>query len=212
MDSITKNEAWRERVIWVIGAAAISMSVLSMLMHDNKMPPMVDADDVVSHNPPTESHNKLIAATTKGMLTKRDEFERISFYAPAKSDVKNDRLYAYISMPDGGSANLHIRLSYSASSSIFFRQVKVLADGAVVYQKDFGPLDVKYNALWGSVLESIDYAATREDADALRVIANSSRATIRFSGRGRQADFDLSKRDLDNIKTAVQAYNALAQI
>lgn len=160
-----------------------------------------------------EEREKIIAEATSGFRLQRDKMEKISFYLPKTRKTPDDRLSLYISIPDDKKAILRVYPFYYGDEWVFFDAIKVMADDEVVYEKHLDRYrDIATDNSGGNVWEIADYVAEDSDIAAFRKIASASKVTIRFSGREKREDFDLSKREIENIGNALTAFNKLSAL
>lgn len=157
-----------------------------------------------------EERKAVIGAATRELKEQRDKMEGVSFYLNRKPIRAASRLETYLSIPDGSRVYLRISPTYFGDNWVFFDSIKVMADEEVVYQRDMSRKDVTRDNRDGYVWEVGDYLGSEIDISALRVIAASKVATIRFSGSERRHDHNMTKQEIKNIQRVLAAYDELA--
>jgi hypothetical protein len=156
-----------------------------------------------------DARAKIIMAATKDLKLNRDKIEKTSFYLSKNRNQSNSGIEAYIGISDGGSPYLRVRPIYYGDNWVFFDKIKVMANDEIVYEKTFPRSAVARDNAAGSVWETADYIAEKYDLVALRKIASSSSATIRFDGRDRQHDHKITSRESASMKVVLDAYDKL---
>jgi hypothetical protein len=156
-----------------------------------------------------EERKKRVLAATEGLISNRDEMEKVSFFQAKKRNLLSSRIEAYISLSDGTHPYLRVHSNYHGDDWVFYDTIKVMADETVIYEKKFARAEVLRNHASGAVWETADYLAREDDLAALKKIAAASRVTIRFSGRERQHDHKVTKQEASNIKKVIDAYEAM---
>lgn len=158
-----------------------------------------------------EDRKKIIVAATQNLKEQRDKMEGVSFYLNKKPVRAASRLETYLSIPDGSRVYLRMSPTYFGDNWIFYDSIKVMADDEVVYQRAMERRDVTRDNGGGSVWEVGDYLGSEIDISALRTIAASKTATIRFSGSERRHDHNMTKQELKNIQQILSAYDELKE-
>ncbi len=152
---------------------------------------------------------RVLAAATKGLKRKRDEMEKVTFYTPAGGDTLKTQVGAYLGLSDGGSPYLRMKNVYYGERWIFFQSVKVLADDEIVLEKVVSRRDITRDNAAGSVWEIADYTPNASEVLALEKISRAKNATIRFSGRDRIFDHNISKAERTALQSVLQAHAKL---
>lgn len=155
---------------------------------------------------------ELVAKATKGFKSERDKMEAITFYTAKSQPTLKPKFESYLSIPDGRPAIFRINAIYMGESWVFYDKIKVMADDQVVYEKEFRRSDIQRDNSGGTVWETADYVATAVDLVAIERIAAAKAATIRFAGRERREDHDLTKGELDRLRATLKAYKELAPL
>ena len=158
-----------------------------------------------------EERKSFITKATNGLEEQRDKMEGVSFFVNKKRIHLEPRLEAYLSVPDNSRVYLRVNPTYYGDDWVFYDSIKVMADDKVVYERDMQRKDVVRDNSGGSVWEVGDYLGGQPDIQALRTIAASSSATIRFSGSERRHDHNITKQERKNIQEILDVYDALAK-
>jgi hypothetical protein len=141
-----------------------------------------------------------------------DKVENITFYkSKNQPEYVNTRcyIYPYIGQHDSGKAYLRIVYDYTGNDWVFFDKVTINVDG-VKYTREFDYFDVTRDTVVGGKLyENIDNAATDDDIEMLRAIAESSETIVRFSGSSYHSDFTVKSSDKEGIKNVLDAYDLM---
>lgn len=152
---------------------------------------------------------KIVENLTKGMDEERDKMEGISFYSTKNMPALDSSVDAYISLPDARLPLLRMKATYFGDNWVFYDKIKIMADDAVVYERDFEHGQVHHDNSGGSVWETADYVAKAVDIAALKLVANSKTATIRFAGSEHRADHDVTEKERKSIRSVVDTYERL---
>lgn len=156
-----------------------------------------------------DQRKPIVAALTKGMDLERDKMEGISFYSAKGRSYLASGLEAYISLPDRSLPIFRVRPTYYGDTWVFYDTLKVMADDEIVYERTFAHGEVQHDNSGGSVWETADYVAREPDLVALKKIANSKSATIRFSGRERRDDHELTAKERKRLQEVIATYEQL---
>lgn len=157
-----------------------------------------------------DERKKIVDAATSGLELERDNMERISFYTNREREILSTKLEAYLSVPDATPAILRIRPMYYGTDWIFFDHIKVMADDEVIYEQTIEN-PIRDNGS-GSVWETADYAVRLADLAAMRRIAAAKSVTIRFYGRERRKDHEMTPSELKNLREILAAFDAMANL
>lgn len=160
----------------------------------------------------SEQRADLIAKATGNFKISRDKIEKISFFTAKTHDILGDHIYAYLSIPDSGNVYFRLVSHYYDDDWIFYDSIKIMADDAVVLEKSYGRGKVDRNNSAGKVWEIADTLATDTDLIALTKISVAKAATLRFSGSKGYKDFELTKREKNNLAATIKAYQDLAAL
>ena len=115
---------------------------------------------------------------------KRDAFRNLRFYTPGIQLEIGTSLEEYISLRDGKLPVLLIKpYFFGPSGWLFINHVAVMADGEVVFERDFQNEHVDTDILPGGVEERYTFLATPDDIAGLRKIRPDSKVLIRITGR-----------------------------
>lgn len=157
-----------------------------------------------------DERKKIVDAATSGLELERDKMERISFYSNKRRDVLSTKFEAYLSVPDATSPILRLRPMYYGREWVFFDRIKVMADDEIVYEQEIAnPVhDNGSDRVW----ETADYAVRQADLPAIRRIAAAKHVTIRFAGRERREDHDMTAAEIANLREIVTAFDAMAKL
>ena len=156
-----------------------------------------------------DERKPIVAALTKGMELERDKMEGISFYSAKGRNYLASGLEAYISLPDRSLPIFRVRPTYYGDNWVFYDTLKVMADDEIVYERTFKHGEVQHDNSSGSVWETADYVAREPDLVALKKIANAKSATIRFSGRERRDDHELTAKERKRLQEVIATYEQL---
>ena len=123
----------------------------------------------------------------KGVVAfgKRDGFRKIRFFTmpmPIRPSSPT-QLKPYISLPDGGKPVLFLVAHYSEDGWIFLQTVSVMANGEVIFERDFKDQKTSTEVMPGGVSERYDIGLTDSEIESLRKISPDSKIIIRFTGR-----------------------------
>jgi hypothetical protein len=138
--------------------------------------------------------------------------ESIAFYSVKDEPWIDTGITVYISVPDSSKPIFRISPHYHGESWIFFKHVKVMADSAIVYDKDFASFNMKHDNNSAGVYENIDYAGTDEDIAAIRKIVAAKSVTVRLSGDDKRDDVDLDAKSLARMRRALKAYDDMSAL
>jgi hypothetical protein len=115
---------------------------------------------------------------------KRDAFRNLRFYTPGIQLEIETSLENYISLRDGKLPVLLIKpYFFGPNGWLFINHVAVMADGEVIFERDFKDEHVDTDQLPGGVEERYTFIASPEDIAALRKIRPDSRLLIRITGK-----------------------------
>lgn len=156
-----------------------------------------------------DERKKIVSTLTKGMEEERDKMEGISFYSTKDRSHLSSTLEAYISLPDGMMPLLRMKSTYYGDSWIFYDSIKIMADDVVIYDRVFKHDEVRHHNYSSAVWETADYLAANSELLALKAIANSKSATIRFSGRDDRHDHEITDKERKNLRQVISTYEQL---
>ncbi|MEX3983958.1 hypothetical protein AB4Y45_33775 [Paraburkholderia sp. EG287A] len=143
---------------------------------------------------------------------KRDTFRNLRFYTPGIQLEIETSLEDYISLRDGKLPALLIKPYFFGENGwLFINQVAVMADGEIVFQRDFKDEHVDTDILPGGVQERYTFLATPEDIAGLRKIRPDSKVLIRITGK--KGYVMVNKREASafraNIIDSLQIYDLM---
>jgi hypothetical protein len=156
-----------------------------------------------------DERKKIVKALTAGLSEERDKMERVSFYSAKDIPFLDSSLDPYLSVHDTGLPILRMKATYFGSTWVFYDKVKIMADDVVVYDREFEHGRVHHNNSGGSVWETADFVAGAPEITALKLVANSKNATIRFAGSERREDHEITDKERKGIRSIVDAYEKL---
>jgi len=156
-----------------------------------------------------DARAQIVTPLTKGMDVERDKMERVTFYSSKGMPRLTPSLDAYIALPDEKMPALRMRSIYSAKRWMFYDQVKIMADDVIVYDRSFKHREVQHNNSGGQVWETADFSAEAAELAALTAIAKSKSATIRFSGRDKREDHEVTARERRDLQQMLSAYDKM---
>jgi hypothetical protein len=158
-----------------------------------------------------DERKPIVQKLTKGLSANRDKMESITFYTAKNRNVLASGVDAYIALPDNKLPYLRMRSTFYGERWVFFDSVKIMADNAVIYERNFKRNDITRDNSGGSVWETADYYAENSDLAALKQIAGSKSATIRFAGRERRHDHTITAKERRDIRDAIAAHEELTR-
>lgn len=132
---------------------------------------------------------------------KRDAFRKLRLYKPGfrNSFTLTSYVHSYVSLPDGGRPQVVVAPYYfSKHGWLFLHSVAFLADGEVVFEKEFAGSDVRRDNSEVGVEERADFIVTEGDLDHIRKIAAAKMLKIRMTGEKGYVSLDPS--DVATIK------------
>ena len=154
----------------------------------------------------------IISAATSGLVREFDKMEKISFYSARGNFDRNERITAYIAIPEKGAPIFRILIRYFGDSWIFFNKVKIMSDDVISYDSYFSFDEVKKNNAYNSVWETLDFPARKKDIDVMRKIVSANKTSIRLAGNDRRDDHDLTFNEIVRIHTVLIAFDGLSKL
>ncbi|WP_156923493.1 hypothetical protein [Massilia alkalitolerans] len=154
----------------------------------------------------------IIAAATKSLKGKYDKFANADFYQADSNTLTSSRLKAYIAVPAEGPAALRFSPIYYGSRWVLFKHVKIVADGSLVFDRPIGREHITRDNDGGHVWEVADLRAEADEQRMLSKVATAKSVTIRFIGRDRTHDHELTTRERANLKQVLSAFSALESL
>lgn len=156
-----------------------------------------------------EQRSRIVTPLTKGLEVERDKMERVTFYSSKGLPRLTPSLDAYISLPDDKMPSLRMRAIYSGKRWVFYTQIKIMADDVIVYDRPFKAREVQHNNSGRQVWETADFFATPTELAALTAVANSKSAIVRFSGRDKREDHEVTTRERRDLQQMLSAYDKM---
>jgi hypothetical protein len=135
---------------------------------------------------------------------KRDGFRKLRFYKPGirNSLTIDSYVHSHISLPDGERPRVVVAPYYfSKRGWLFLRSVAFLADGEVVFEKEFEGSDVQRDNSEIGVEERAAFIVVDSELDDLLKVAGAKVLKIRMTGE--KGYVNLSPKDVDTIKREV---------
>jgi hypothetical protein len=174
---------------------------------------VVAAEAVAANSTPVKpsitekERKKIIADATKSLVRQRDQMDRVTFYTASKDG--HTQVGAYLGIEDGDAPVLHMRTIYFGDRWVFYEKVKIMADDAIVFERNFSRSDIIRDNANGDVWEVADFVAGQGDLLALKIIARSKSATVRFEGDERRHDHKISLVEKTRLQSVLKAYDEL---
>lgn len=139
-----------------------------------------------------------------------DKVQGTTFYSPrCMPKYADTRCYVlpYIGKNNNG-VWLRLDYHYTGDSWVFFKSIKILADGKN-YSKTFNYFNINRKNEGGKVWEWIDTEASSADIEMLKAIANSNETIVRYEGDADVYDLTVTSGDKQGIKDVLTAYEAM---
>lgn len=143
----------------------------------------------------------------------KDEVEGITWYfhkdMPEYIDTRS-YIIPYIGVK-GNDAWICIRYNYTGDDWVFWKTLKIVADGEK-YTKSVGAFNTVRDNAYGAVWEWYDevlntnVALSSDELVMLKEIANSDKTIIRFEGDDYAEDLTVTSADKRMIKDALKLY------
>ena len=152
---------------------------------------------------------KILEKATKGLKRERDQMEKTTFYLSSAGKSLKTGVGTYIGLADGKAPYLRMNTIYYGDRWIFFDKVKIMADDAIVFERQFRRSAITRDNTAGAVWEIADIVAGAQELATLEAITKSKSATIRFAGRDRIHDHKISSSEKARLKSVLDAYNTL---
>ncbi|SAL67570.1 hypothetical protein AWB69_07789 [Caballeronia udeis] len=143
---------------------------------------------------------------------KRDAFRKLRFYTPGIQLEATTSLETYLSLKDGGTPILFLKPYYFGPDGwLFMQHVAVMADGDVIFERDFKDARVDHDQLPGGVTERYNFIATPADIEGLRKIHPDTKLVIRLSGKKGYVTVDkmMTSQFRANIQDSLKIYDAM---
>lgn len=142
-------------------------------------------------------------------ITKRyDEISGITWYEDPDQPRVSNRVYLYIGKK-GNEKWLRFVIEYSASKWLFINKYTFKIDDEIeTITPDFN--EIKRDVLFAEhIYETLDCNAKRSIYRIASKIANSKRTLLRYHGEQHISDRELTKEEIQSLKTILEAYEKL---
>jgi hypothetical protein len=146
---------------------------------------------------------------------KRDAFRKLRFYTPGIQLEVTTSLETYLSLKDGGTPIVFLKPYYFGPDGwLFMQHVAVMADGEVIFERDFKDGPVDHDQLPGGVTERYNFIATPADIESLRKIHPDTKLVIRFSGKKGYVTVNklMTSEFRANIQDSLKIYDAMTAV
>jgi len=111
----------------------------------------------------------------------RDAFRKLRFYHPGMPVHVSTAVKTYVSVADNEKPVLFLQPYYWGRSWLFFDKVAILVDGELALEHTCS--DPERDTRGVGVEEKCDFILNRAEIDSLRKINNSSKVSIRLTGK-----------------------------
>jgi len=154
---------------------------------------------------------RVVKAATKSLSKNRDNMEKVTFYGPVGFSSTRTEIGAYIGLEDGGAPYVRVKAAYAGDNWVFFEKIKIMVDDEVIYEKTFPRNAIRRDNAAGRVWEIADFDAKINELIVLEKISRAKTAMIRYSGRERLHDHQISSREKAGVAATLKAYKELDQ-
>lgn len=150
----------------------------------------------------------IIAKATEGLQASVPHQGR-THYGVAVPEQRSSALGAYLAINDGQGPTVFVEPAYVGARPISFKSVNVTVNGVMAYKKAVNPKRIARATVKASSIESVDFQADAIELEILRRVVASETAVITFHGKGKPREHIITREQVAQLKTVVDAYDKL---